>query len=103
MRKKKGFTLLELIVSMAILSMVLVVFTSLLGIGGKLGQETLWQTKASMSVAKSLEQGTDVKSTPHSLSLSFEDGNKEITVEGNMIERQEGEVTYVKFQPNQTP
>ncbi|MGL4344415.1 MAG: PulJ/GspJ family protein [Cellulosilyticaceae bacterium] len=101
MREPKGFTLLELIVSLAIVTMVAAMLVGMMGIGGKVGYKAYRSTESSMRAARQLNEERDTLRNAYSFSMTFKGINEvfEIRQEGEILTYQEGEVTYVKFKP----
>ena len=108
--KKKGFTLIELIVSMALLSILLIMFANLfmysVNLLGKSSKGKIGNMNASSKIELNTAgagSSSDVTSTSGSLSINF--GGTSVTVTGNYISANDSgsQVSYKSFVPNDIP
>lgn len=97
---KRGFTLIELIISMAILGMIIVVFAGMLITGGTINRNALDTVGDSMQASSTLEvgQGSKVESLGTELTIKL---GGEIDVKGDYIKSQVGNVEYIHFKAKQ--
>lgn len=108
LRDNKGMTLIELIISMAILSLILVVFVGILSTGLNISLGTSQGVKGSMTAASQLENGNGARweeDEGQGLELNFYVGeeaspNTTIKVQGEYWVAENNGVQYTHFRPN---
>ena len=95
---KRGFTLIELMVSIAILGFISVLFITFMGTSIRLSNDTVRQTEDSLEAVSKLEERSAAGIGIDRFSLFFE-GTGEVIVKGKNYEESKGNVTYHVFVP----
>ncbi|MCB2359927.1 type II secretion system protein [Clostridium estertheticum] len=106
--KKKGFTLIELIISMALLSILLIIFADLFMFSVNLLGKSSKGKIGNMNAASKIElftAGSSSDVTPTSGSFNIKFGSSSVNVNGNYIPATDSgsRVNYKSFIPNDIP
>jgi len=108
--RKKGFTLIELIISMALLSILLIIFANLFMFSVNLLGKSSKGKIGNMNAASKIElytatAGSSGTVTPTSGSFSINFGGTNVTVTGNYISANDSgsQVSYKSFIPSDIP
>lgn len=105
--KKKGFTLIEIIISMALLSILLIIFADLfmfsVNLLGKSSKGKIGNMNAASKIELYTTGSSDVVPISGSFSINF--GSTIVNVNGNYIPATDSgsQVNYKSFIPNDIP
>lgn len=97
--RKEGFTLIEIIISLAIFGILMVLFTTLMGVAIQMRKNVFEQNRTSMKLIKELSEG-DLTSG-NEIEMNFNFKGKDFTIPGYLKTKKEGDVTYYVFEPRE--
>lgn len=102
LKSQAGFTLIEVIISLAILGLILVLFMSVVGTTMKINKNTLQKTYDSMMTIDQVEreQGNGIGTDELKIIFKINEGDIEKNITGSYIDKSEGDVLYKIFIPN---
>ena len=96
---KKGMTLIEILISLAIFGILMVLFSTLMGIAIQMRKHVFEQNTSSMTLMKDLATD-DVAGVKTKIKIQFESGT--IEVEGELRSKEENDVSYHLFVPDES-
>ena len=97
LNNKKGMTLIEILISLAIFGILMVLFSTLMGIAIQMRKNVFEQNTSSMTLMKDLAtDNVDIKRKE--IEIQFDNG-KTITVLGELRSKEENDVSYYLFVP----
>lgn len=99
LKSKKGFTLIELIVSLGIFCIVIVFITTTIGTIFNMERSILDQVQNSMKALSQVELQNRSGLGVDEITIDFE-GAGEIVVSGTIVSKQEKDISYTLFIPN---
>lgn len=99
LKNKNGFTLIEVIISVAILGLISILFTSMMGTSLRMNQNALKRTAESMLASGQVDRGLSREGQSAELVINFNKG-RTVKVEGyNLVSKDSEEVSYSCFVP----
>lgn len=99
LKNEKGISLIEVIVSIALLGVVSMLFITIMGTINAVTQDSMETTEGSMKAAACIEQ-TQVSGSDDIFSIEFETGEK-WDIKGEYIEQNHKMITYQLFIPSE--
>ena len=94
-------TLIEILISLAIFGILMVLFSTLMGIAIQMRKHVFEQNTSSMTLMKDLAtDAAGVNSKRTTIKIQFK-GGKKITVKGKLKSKEENDVSYYLFVPEE--
>lgn len=98
---KEGVTLIEIIISLAIFGILMVLFSTLMGVAIQMRKNVFEQNRNSMTLMKDLAlDAPTVIREQEEIVLQFE-GGKTLKIQGQLRSKEEKDVKYYVFVPNE--
>ncbi|MBU3810638.1 MAG: type II secretion system GspH family protein [Candidatus Niameybacter stercoravium] len=101
--RKEGVTLIEIIISLAIFGILMVLFTTLMGVATQMRKNVFEQNRSSMKLVKELAEEDSLAGDNKTMTFEFEkEGTKEkwiLEIEGQLRSKEEKDVKYYLFVP----
>lgn len=92
-------TLVEVLISLAIFGILMVLFSTLMGISIQMRKEIFSQASSSMEIMKDIANNDrDLVTEEKEIIIKFQ-GFKELKVKGSLISKEEKDVSYQLFVP----
>ena len=102
---KEGITLIEIIISLAIFGILMVLFSTLMGVAIQMRKNVFEQNRNSMALMKDLALNEKIESKNKTMTfhLKKEGSTNQITLEiqGQLKSKEEKDVKYYVFVPNE--
>lgn len=96
---KKGMTLIEILISLAIFGILIILFSTLMGIAIEMRKNVFKQSTSSMTLMKDLAtESVDIKREEVEIALQF-DGGKTLKIKGELRSKEGEDVSYQVFVP----
>lgn len=103
--KKEGLTLIEILISLAIFGILMVLFSTLMGVAIQMRRNVFQQNKSSMALMKDIALNERIESENKTMifHLKREGTTKEVILEiqGELKSKEEKDVKYYVFVPNE--
>lgn len=103
--RKEGLTLIEIIISLAIFGILMVLFSTLMGVAIQMRRNVFEQNRNSMALMKDLALNEKIESKNKTMTfhLKKEGSTDQITLEiqGQLKSKEEKDVKYYVFVPNE--
>jgi prepilin-type N-terminal cleavage/methylation domain-containing protein len=104
-KNNKGFTLVEAIVSVALLSIIAILFATTFSTSLSILKQAALKTKNVNSTAAAIEQQkagitNNTSSISSSITINFENGQTTGQIQGNLYTNTNSNVTFKSFVPN---
>lgn len=97
--KKEGFTLIEILISLAIFGILTVLFSTLMGVAIQMRRNVFQQTTSSMELMKELAiDAPGLEREKKEIVLQFE-GGKTLKIQGELRSQEGKDVNYQVFVP----
>lgn len=98
---KEGITLIEIIISLAIFSIIMMLFSTLMGVAIQMRKNIFQQNRNSMALMKNLalDDPTLIRENEE-IVIQFENG-KTLKIQGQIRSKEEKDVRYKVFVPNE--
>lgn len=98
---KEGLTLIEIIISLAIFSVIMMLFSTLMGVAIQMRKNIFQQNRNSMALMKklALDDPTLIRENEE-IVIQFENG-KTLKIQGQIRSKEEKDVRYKVFVPNE--
>ena len=97
--RREGITLIEVIISLAIFGILMVLFTTLMGVATQMRKNVFEQNRNSMKLVKELTEGDLTQGIEKQMTFQF--NGISLTIPGHLKTKKEGDVTYYVFQPRE--
>lgn len=88
-----------MIISLAILGVLMVLFTTLMGVAIQMRKNVFEQNRSSMKLIKELAEGNFKVDPGKQMKFTF--NGKTLTIPGDLKTKEEGDVTYYVFDPDE--
>ena len=96
---KEGLTLIEIIISLAIFGILMVLFSTLMGVAIQMRKNVFEQNRSSMKLIKELAEDHAIERKPTEMQFNF--NGKTLTISGYLKTKEEDGVTYHVFEPKE--
>lgn len=96
---KKGISLIEVLISLAIFGVLMVLFSTLMGVAIQMRKNVFNQASSSMEIMKDIANSDkELMTEDKEVVIQFQ-GSKQLKIKGSLVSKEDQEVSYQLFVP----